>query len=596
MRSFSPSSSSRILVAAGTGALLVLIVILITGGFVIDAGPLHLSARRIAGPLVIAVAAWAAAAFQGRAILAASAASISDFLDTHAVALALVIAAAAAGVGVAYGTYAASGSDASGYVSQSELLASARIIQDEPLARQGAWREGTATFAPLGYRPGQREGELVPTYPPGLPLTMAAARLIGGELGAYLVSPLLGALAMLCTYLLGARLHSRRAGAIAAALLATSPIFLLHIVQPMSDVAVTAWWTLAILLALSPAPASVIAAGIATGIALITRPNLLPLIVAPALAAAGLFRGTDPKRSPDIRHLALFLAGTVPAVATQLLLQWHLYGNPLTSGYGRVSDFFAVAGIWPNLRGYAWRLLVGEAPALSLAAISLLALAATRRRATASSVSTILWIWLVVTVALLICYLPYVVYTGWAYLRFFLPALPLTFVLVAALLTAAMTLLPAPTRGVALLALLVTACSLNVAHASREQAFNLRRYDARYRSAGRYLDAVLPANAVVLAVQESGSARYYAHVPIVRWDLLGADLDGTVAALRALGRHPVFLVEDWEMPDFASRFKASPMATLDWAPRADIGDETRALLFDPADRGSSSDRSTDRVH
>jgi len=97
-------------------------------------------------------------------------------------------------------------------------------------------------------------------------------------------------------------------------------------------------------------------------------------------------------------------------------------------------------------------------------------------------------------------------------------------------------------------------------------------------------------------VQESGSARYYAHVPIVRWDLLGADLDGTVAALRALGRHPVFLIEDWETPDFTSRFKASPMATLDWAPRADIGDETRALLFDPVDRDKSGDRPIDRVH
>ncbi len=596
MRSFSPFSSSRILVAAGTGALLVLIVILITGGFVIDAGPLHLSARRIAGPLVIAMAAWAAAAFQGRATLAASAASISDFLDTHSTAIALILAAAAAGVGVAYGTYSASGSDASGYVSQSELLASARITQDEPLARQGAWPQGTATFAPLGYRPGQHEGELVPTYPSGLPLMMAASRLVGGELGAFLVSPLLGALAVFCTYLLGAKLHSRLAGVMAAALLATSPIFLLQLVQPMSDVAVTAWWTLAILLALrSPAPISAFAAGMATGIALSTRPNLLPLIVAPTLIAAGWLGDPAAKRSLDIRRLAFFIAGTVPAVALQLLLQWHLYGHPLTSGYGRISDFFALAGIWPNLRGYAWKVLVGETPALVLAAVSLLPLTLARRRVSADKVSALAPLWLVVTVALLICYLPYVVYPDWAYLRFFLPALPLTFVLVATLLTAAITLFPPPARGIALVALLVTACSLNVVRASREQAFNIYGYDARYRSAGRYIDAVLPDNAVVLTVQESGSARYYAHVPIVRWDLIGTDLDGTVTALRALGRHPFFLIEDWEKPDFASRFKTSPMATLDWTPRADIGDNTRALLFDPADRGSAGGV-PDRIH
>ena len=604
MPSFFRFSSSRILVAAGTGALLVLIVILITGGFVIDAGPFHLSARRITGPLVIAIAAWAAAAFQGRAILAASAASVSDFLDTHAGAIALVIAAAAAGVGVAYGTYSASGADPSGYVSQAELFASARIVQDEPLAREGAWHEGTSTFAPLGYRPGQRPGELVPTYPPGLPLTMAAARVMGGELATYLVPPLLGGLAVFCTYLLGARLHSRSAGAVAAALLATSPIFLLHIVQPMSDVPVLAWWTLAIVLALSGAPAgsertrsiTAIAAGIATGIALITRPNLLPLIVAPALAVSGLLPANAPGQRPSIRHVALFLVGTVPAVAVQLLLQWHLYGSPLASGYGRISDFFALAGIWPNLRGYASRFLVGEAPALSLAAASLLAIAIARRRQQLRSLSPIAWIWLAVAIPLLVCYLPYVVYSEWSYFRFFLPVLPPTFVLVAALLIGAVSLLPAPGRGIVLLVLLVTACSLNIVHATREQAFNMRRYDARYRSAGRYLDAALPDDAVVLTVQESGSVHYYAHVPIVRWDMLGADLDGSVSALRALGRHPVFLVEDWEKPDFASRFKSSSMAALDWTPRANIGDETRALLFDPADRGSSRAVSTDRVH
>ena len=602
MPSFSRFSSSRILVAAGTGALLVLIVILVTGGFVIDAGPFYLSARRITGPLIIAIAAWTAAALQGRATLAASAASISEFLETHAVAFALVIAAAAGGAGVAYGTYSASGSDASGYVSQAELLASARIIQDEPLARQGNWREGTWTFAPLGYRPGQRSGELVPSYPPGLPLTMAAARRIGGELGIYLVSPLLGALAVFCTYLLGAKLYSRLAGAIAAALLATSPIFLLQIVQPMSDIPVTAWWTLAIVLALSPVPASALAAGVATGIALITRPNLLPLIAGPALAVSGLWQGA-PHRTLSIRRLIWFLAGTAPAIAVQLFLQWHLYGNPLTSGYGRVSDFFAVAGIWPNLRGYASRLLSGEAPALWMAAGSLLIIAIARRRAparglsraTSRGFSAVASLWLVVSVAVLICYLPYVVYPEWSYLRFFLPALPLTFVLAASLLTAALTTIPASTRGLVLLTLVVTACCLNVVHASREQAFNMRRYDARYRSAGRYLDAVLPDNAVVLTVQESGSVRYYAHVPIVRWDMLGSDLDGTVAALRALGRHPVFLIEDWEKPDFASRFTLSPLATLDWAPRADIGDETRALLFDPADRDSPGGV-PDRIH
>ena len=116
------------------------------------------------------------------------------------------------------------------------------------------------------------------------------------------------------------------------------------------------------------------------------------------------------------------------------------------------------------------------------------------------------------------------------------------------------------------------------------QAFHMRDYDARYRSTGSYLAAALPRNAVVLAVQQSGSARYYGGLPIVRWDLIGDDLDDILDALRALGRHPVLLVEDWEKPDFAARFARSPLAPLDWPPLALVGDTTRVLLLDPHDK------------
>jgi len=582
-------------VAAGTGALLVLIVIIITGGFVIDVGPLHFSARRVTGPLAIAFAAWATAAVLGRAPLAASAVSLSNVLDIHATAIAVILSAAAAGAGIAHGTYSAAGADASGYLSQAELLASGRIAQDEPLARQGTWPEGTWTFAPLGYRPGLHPGELVPTYPPGVPLTMAVARRVAGEFGPFLVAPLLGALAVFCTYLLGVTLYSRTAGAIASALIATSPIVLFQIVQPMSDVPVTAWWALAMALALSRRRGSAAAAGLAAGVALLTRPNLLPLLLPAALAASGWPAGRAGVF--HMRRLGLFLAGTAPAVAALLLLQWRLYGTPFVSGYGRFDELFAIGAVIPNLRAYAWRLATGEGPALALGLASLIALALPPRLERPQGLARPAWPCAGVFVAVLVCYLPYAVFSDWSYLRFLMPALPLTLVVVASLLTAAVTRLPHPARGIVLLAVVVSACSLNVVRAGGEQAFNLRRYDARYRTAGHYLDAVLPDHAVVLAVQESGSVRHYARVPIVRWDLIGADLDGTIAALRALGRQPMLLIEDWERRDFASRFRTSPLAALDWPPRAVIGDDTRVLLFDPADRGGAgAARVADRLH
>jgi hypothetical protein len=78
--------------------------------------------------------------------------------------------------------------------------------------------------------------------------------------------------------------------------------------------------------------------------------------------------------------------------------------------------------------------------------------------------------------------------------------------------------------------------------------------------------------------------------------MLRIDLDEAAAALRALGRHPVLLVEDWEAADIRARFPASAIARLDWPPRADFGSVVRVRLFDPADRGAPATlRTTDRL-
>src|SRR5689334_8457171 len=154
------NDSTFILVLAGTAALLVLLVVLITGGFVIDAGPLHFSSRRSTGPLTVAAAAWlAACVVGGRGAIASALAVLDERVDRHAAAIAVVAAAATAGLGVGFGTFAASASDASGYVSQARLLAEARVSFDEPLARLLSWPEATWAVAPLGYRPGPAPGE-----------------------------------------------------------------------------------------------------------------------------------------------------------------------------------------------------------------------------------------------------------------------------------------------------------------------------------------------------------------------------------------------------------------------------------------------------
>jgi hypothetical protein len=601
MRSSFPSSSSRVLVAAGTGALLVLVVIAITGGFVVQIGPIRVSARRWPAPLLIAAVAWLAAAATGRESFRAAAAGVATWVERHATALAVILAAAVTGAGVAYGTYSAAGADPAGYVTQAHLLAEGRLVRDVPLARETLervveWPRRGWLFAPLGYRPGAAAGTLVPTYPPGLPLLMAVS-LVAGDIGPFLVAPFLAGAAVLVTYALGLRHHSRVAGLTAATLLATSPIVLFQVVQPMSDVPVAALWAGAVLLALTPAPSAPFAAGACAGFAILVRPNLLPFLLVVLLAR--------PRLLP-------WLAGLVPAACALALVNWRLHGSPFASGYGDVGELFGLPNVLPNVRAYGERLLQGELPALVLTVVALVAVAVSRlkpeargprpqpeatgqrfaREATGrrrpEATRAPLAFAAVALAVVLACYLPYAVFPEWFYLRFLLPAFPLLFVAIGALVARAAMVLPAPARGLVLLSTLTVAASFNIVRAEREQAFNLHRYEARYRTAGRYLAASLPRNAVIVAGQQSASAMHYTGLPVLRWDALapGDDVDAALAALRALGRQPMMVLDDWEEPQLRERFSRAAAARLDWRPRADVGDTTHVRVFDPADRGA----------
>ena len=68
------------------------------------------------------------------------------------------------------------------------------------------------------------------------------------------------------------------------------------------------------------------------------------------------------------------------------------------------------------------------------------------------------------------------------------------------------------------------------------------------------------------------------------------------ARLRALGRRPILVVEDWEKPALRARFPSGGIASLDWPPRAEAGGTTRVGVWDPADRGlPAASIATDRL-
>ncbi len=483
--------------------------------------------------------------------------------DWLAGAVAATAAAAACAAGIARGSFAAGGSDSSCYLSAAQLISGGAMSFGEPLAAAAPWRDAATTFLPAGHVVSPAApATFVPMCPPGLPLVMALFRLV--HVSEFLVVPLLGALAVWLAFIVGRRVDRPLTGAAAAVLTATSPIFLYQIVQPMTDVPATAWWLLAVVCALGGPRA--FAAGLAAAVALLTRPNLAPLAI--VLAGYVAFASARPMQA-----LLRFGAGLLPGAIAIALIQRAMYGGALSTGYGAAAGLFAAGHVLPNLRRYpAW--LIGAHTPVLIAALAAPFVA--RRRDGA-------WLLLAFAAATLACYLPYVVFDDWWYIRFLLPAIPPLIVL------ALIPIVAASERWTAGLAtptvcVIVAALTAYQAHLAIDRhAFGFAASERHYVDAGT-LAARLPAEAVVITVRNSGSVHYYAGRPVVGWDVLEPRaLEPALAFLRSRGRTPYLLLEADEEPVFRGRFEsATPIGALDWPPVAQIGRTVR--VYDPADR------------
>jgi hypothetical protein len=164
-----------------------------------------------------------------------------------------------------------------------------RIVNIQPIATRAPWEQGTRAFVPVGHVPAfSPPGATVPMCPPGYPMLMTLARIVGGRAAMFAVVPLLGALAVWSTFVLGRRIAGPAAGALAALLLAASPPFLYQVVQPMSDVPASAMWAVTLVpltdRRFTSSTRGAVLGGIATGAALLIRPNLVPVATVAALA------------------------------------------------------------------------------------------------------------------------------------------------------------------------------------------------------------------------------------------------------------------------------------------------------------------------
>jgi hypothetical protein len=538
---------------------------LVTGGFHSQLLGIRVSSREAYKPFRIALLAAVAVIQLNDSQSAAAAASWNEIVRwARWIALAAAIASMA--LAVRYGIFAAGGADAYGYVSQAELFAAGHLSAPDPLAAV-ATIVGPAA-APLGYQRSRTPGWIVPTYPAGLPITMAAAIVIAGPTAAYFVIPLFAGASVWLTYLLGVRIADARAGLIAAVLVTFSPIFVFQSLEPMSDVPVTAWWLLAWYLALSARSGAALGAGMCVSAAVLTRPNLAPLAVVLALVVASQGRG--------VLRALLFIAGAIPGCLAVAALNNLWYGGPLTSGYGELSGLFLGNRAIPNLRNYWSWLIELETGVILLAAAA--PLVARAKRAAAAM--------LLFCASLLGCYLFYFVYDTWPFLRFLLPGIPLLLVLVAATIVAIFERLPLRFRGTMLFLICILAPLTYLLTANRLHVFDIQRSERRYVSVGEYLGGTLPPNAVVLTVIQSGSVRLYGHRPTLRWDLLAPErLDLTLDGLRQAGYVPYLLLESWEEDLFRSLFATtSIVGNIDWQPVIEYYGPISVRVFRPDER------------
>ena len=579
------------LAIAGLAGLLATIIAA-GGGFSLTLGGFVVRAHR---PWVlIGVALVAAGVSIWRAGVAGVRAELDSAWDRRAVIAPWMAAAAATAtlvVGLAWGTWAAGGSDSYGYVSQALLFTRGQLVGDEPLAREAPWPAPASTMSPLGYRPGVTSGTIVPTYPPGLPLVMAAAAKLGGVAAVFLVVPLAGMAAVWLTYLLGRWLFDETCGAVAAILLAASPVFLYQVVQPMSDVPVTAWWLAALVLAVRRRDAL---AGACAGAAVLTRPNLAPLALIPIVVVVLRERHHATPLLGVVRRLAIFGAPLAMGVAGLLWLNQQWYGHPIASGYGTVGTLFALSNIPVNLARYPRWLWDTQTPFVFLGLAAPLVAWLTVRRAGASRAASserfpaIAPSMVAAGFALIVfaSYLAYAPFEDWWYLRFLLPGLPLLLGASALVALVIVGSVPKAARAALVACGVAALAAYQVDTARAGHAFDLRDYESRYGDTGRFVERTLDPHAVLLAVQQSGSLRLYSGRETIRFDGIQPDwLDRALSYLIDAGYHPYFVLEAWEEHQFRTQFAGTSVyGRLDWPMAADIRSTTPVHIYDPADR------------
>jgi hypothetical protein len=170
----------------------------------------------------------------------------------------------------------------------------------------------------------------------------------------------------------------------------------------------------------------------------------------------------------------------------------------------------------------------------------------------------------------------------WWYLRFLLPAAGAAAAVVAVGIVTLARVIPAPwgrfAAGVTLAALVTATMSF----ASRQGVFgDLRNGERHYIEVGEFVARALPDNAVIFAVQHSGTLRFYGGRMTLRFDWMDKDSASRVIGdVEGIGLHPYLVADDFELPQARSQFGVLSGAPLPFPVVARMRELGGTTVFD----------------
>jgi hypothetical protein len=182
------------------------------------------------------------------------------------------------------------------------------------------------------------------------------------------------------------------------------------------------------------------------------------------------------------------------------------------------------------------------------------------------------------------CYLGYSTFDAWWYLRFMLPAMGALAVLIAAGVVAIARSVPAPWGRIAAAVCLSLLLTSALSFARLTGIFGpMQAFERRYIDIGEFVGRMLPANALVFAMQHSGSIRFYGGRMTIRYDFLDTEwAQRAPAELERLGYHPYMVIDDWEIGLVRKEFGFPAGQRLPWQVLADMRKLGGVTVFDLA--------------